>query len=182
MSAPRMLEYFRGSMAGLQALLCQTSFAFCTSRCAPHDSEPVWFAIPFLLVTLPVSLCRFSRPTPLYSLPISGALTTDFPAVVEAVRRFATDTVLIDGEIVAIDKRGCPSFQMLQHRASLGRDWQIVYYAFDLLELEGEDLKGRPLSERKNDCSKSSLDQRSVTMQSCPARQTQSCGPSKRPD
>jgi ATP-dependent DNA ligase len=38
---------------------------------------------------------------------------------------------------------------MLQHHASLGRDWQIVYYAFDLLELEGEDLKGRPLSERK---------------------------------
>jgi ATP-dependent DNA ligase len=38
---------------------------------------------------------------------------------------------------------------MLQHRASLGRDWQIVYYAFDLLELEGEDWKGRPLSERK---------------------------------
>ena len=38
---------------------------------------------------------------------------------------------------------------MLQHRASLGRGWQIVYYAFDLLELEAEDLKGRPLSERK---------------------------------
>jgi bifunctional non-homologous end joining protein LigD len=48
-----------------------------------------------------------------------------------------------------MDKDGCPSFQMLQHRASLGRDWQIVYYAFDLLELEGEDLKGRPLLERK---------------------------------
>jgi bifunctional non-homologous end joining protein LigD len=76
-------------------------------------------------------------------------LTTDFPAVVEAVRGLAADTLLIDGEIVAIDKHGCPSFQMLQHRASLGRDWQIVYYAFDLLELEGEDLKDRPLSERK---------------------------------
>ena len=28
-------------------------------------------------------------------------------------------------------------------------DWQIVYYAFDLLELEGDDLKNRPLAERK---------------------------------
>jgi bifunctional non-homologous end joining protein LigD len=84
-------------------------------------------------------------------------LTTDFPAVVEAVRGLAVDTVLIDGEIVAIDKHGCPSFHMLQHRASVGRDWQIVYYAFDLLELEGEDLKGRPLLERKSDYSKSSL-------------------------
>ena len=38
---------------------------------------------------------------------------------------------------------------MLQNRASLGRNWQIVYYASDLLELEGEDLKGRPIYERK---------------------------------
>jgi bifunctional non-homologous end joining protein LigD len=76
-------------------------------------------------------------------------LTADFPAVVEAVRGVAADTVLIDGEIVAIDKHGSPSFQMLQHRASLGRDCQIVYYAFDLLELEGEDLKGRSLIDRK---------------------------------
>ena len=76
-------------------------------------------------------------------------LSNDFPAVMEAVRGVAADTVLIDGEIVAVDKRGCPSFQMLQNRASLGRDWQIVYYAFDLLELEGEDWKARPLTERK---------------------------------
>ena len=76
-------------------------------------------------------------------------LSGDFPAVVKAVRGLAADTVLIDGEIVAVDKRGCPSFQMLQNRASLGRDWQIVYYAFDLLEFEGEDWKARPLTERK---------------------------------
>ena len=76
-------------------------------------------------------------------------LSSDFPAIVEAVRGVTADVVLIDGEIVAVDKRGCPSFQMLQNRASLGRDWQIVYYAFDLLELEGEDWKARPLTERK---------------------------------
>jgi bifunctional non-homologous end joining protein LigD len=66
-------------------------------------------------------------------------LSSDFPAIVEAVRGVVADTVLIDGEIVAVDRRGCPSFQMLQNRASLGRDWQIVYYAFDLLELDGKD-------------------------------------------
>jgi ATP-dependent DNA ligase len=49
-------------------------------------------------------------------------LTTAFPAVVEDVRGLVADTVLIDGEIVAIDKHGCPSFRMLQHRSSLGRD------------------------------------------------------------
>jgi bifunctional non-homologous end joining protein LigD len=76
-------------------------------------------------------------------------LSSDFPAIVEAVRDLTADVVLLDGEIVAIDKRGRPSFQMLQNRASLGRNWQIVYYAFDLLELEGKDWKTRPLTERK---------------------------------
>jgi bifunctional non-homologous end joining protein LigD len=76
-------------------------------------------------------------------------LSSDFPTVVDAVRGVVADAVLVDGEIVAIDKRGCPSFQMLQNRASLGRNWQIVYYAFDLLELEGKNWKTRPLTERK---------------------------------
>ena len=53
-------------------------------------------------------------------------LSSDFPAIVEAVRGVTADVVLIDGEIVAVDKRGCPSFQMLQNRASLGRDWSIA--------------------------------------------------------
>jgi bifunctional non-homologous end joining protein LigD len=110
-------------------------------------------------------------------------LTTDFPAVVEAVRGVVADTLLIDGEIVAIDRHGCPSFQMLQHRASLGRNWQIVYYAFDLLELEGEDLKVRPLTERKKRLQQViSGSEIYVTTRSCPARQPQSYVRLKRPD
>ena len=58
-------------------------------------------------------------------------------------------TALLDGEIVAVNAQGKPSFQMLQNRASLGREWHIVYYAFDLLELNGADLKNRPLCDRK---------------------------------
>jgi bifunctional non-homologous end joining protein LigD len=76
-------------------------------------------------------------------------LTSDFAAVAEAVRRVSADTAVIDGEIVAVDTRGCPSFQALQNRASTGREWQIVYYAFDLLGLEGQDWKRKPLHERK---------------------------------
>jgi bifunctional non-homologous end joining protein LigD len=76
-------------------------------------------------------------------------LTTDFPTVAEAVRGVDADVAVIDGEIVAIDQHGCPSFQMLQNRASLGRDWQIVYYAFDLLNVDGKSLERIPLSERK---------------------------------
>src|SRR5205814_7281435 len=58
-------------------------------------------------------------------------------------------TALIDGEVVAIDAKGCPSFQALQNRASSGRGWQIVYYAFDLLSLGGDDWTKRSLCERK---------------------------------
>jgi len=76
-------------------------------------------------------------------------LTSDFPAVAEAVRSIHAGTASIDGEIVAVDSNGCPSFQALQNRASLRRDWQIVYYAFDLLNFEGEDWTKKPLAERK---------------------------------
>ena len=76
-------------------------------------------------------------------------LTNDFPGIVATVRGIHAESALIDGEIVAVDRRGRPSFQMLQNRASLGRGWAIVYYAFDLLELDGVDWKSRPLEERK---------------------------------
>jgi bifunctional non-homologous end joining protein LigD len=76
-------------------------------------------------------------------------LTSDFPAVAGALGSVSARTALIDGEIVAVDSKGCPSFQALQNRASMGRDWQIVYYAFDLLNLEGEDWTKRTLESRK---------------------------------
>ena len=77
------------------------------------------------------------------------SLSADFPDVVTAVSGLSADTVLLDGEVVAVNAEGKPSFQMLQNRGSAGRDWHIVYYAFDLLKLEGEDLRSLPLLERK---------------------------------
>lgn len=50
---------------------------------------------------------------------------------------------------VAIDEQGKPSFQVLQNRSSLPKGWALVYYAFDLLHLDGKDLKARPLQERQ---------------------------------
>lgn len=86
---------------------------------------------------------------PLLSLKEKN-LTSDFPAVREAVRGINAETAIIDGEIVAIDSKGCPSFQALQNRASSGRIWQIVYYAFDLLNLNGQDWTKKPLYKRKS--------------------------------
>ncbi|HLH42934.1 MAG TPA: DNA ligase D [Bryobacteraceae bacterium] len=65
---------------------------------------------------------------------------------------------ILDGEIVALDQRGIPSFERLQRRimvtdaaavAALSRRCPVVLYVFDLLYLDGRDLRGLPLSERK---------------------------------
>jgi bifunctional non-homologous end joining protein LigD len=76
-------------------------------------------------------------------------LTSDFPGVAEAMGSLAAETAVVDGEIVAVDAQGRPSFQVLQNRKTLGRGWDVVYYAFDLLQLEGEDLQRLPLHVRK---------------------------------
>jgi bifunctional non-homologous end joining protein LigD len=76
-------------------------------------------------------------------------LNADFPQVVAAVREIKADTATLDGEVVAVNAEGRPSFQVLQNRKSLGRGWHIVYYAFDLLNFEGEDLTRVPLQQRK---------------------------------
>jgi DNA ligase D-like protein (predicted ligase) len=74
-------------------------------------------------------------------------LTAAYPAVRTAASRLRADSAIVDGEIVALDGDGRPSFQALQHRrAHAGH--VIAFYAFDLLHLNGEDLRRRPLHER----------------------------------
>src|SRR5262245_57552782 len=70
-------------------------------------------------------------------------LAARFPTVVEALRRLKPRQFVLDGEIVALDERGRPSFQKLQNafRSSSGGGY---FYAFDLLNLEGRDLTQLP--------------------------------------
>ena len=72
-----------------------------------------------------------------------------FPNVATDVARLAADTALIDGEIVVENARGLSVFSMLQAALSNGDRDSFVYYVFDLLHLDGEDLTRRPLVERK---------------------------------
>jgi bifunctional non-homologous end joining protein LigD len=68
-------------------------------------------------------------------------------------------TAVIDGEIVALDDEGRPSFSLMQQRTGIGHegrrvgptrtDIPIVYYAFDLLYLDGFDLRRVDLEQRK---------------------------------
>lgn len=72
-------------------------------------------------------------------------LTPLYPAVAAAVARIKAEQVVIDGEIVALAQDRRPSFQALQHRSSHARH-QIVFYAFDVLHLDG----ARPPGARRH--------------------------------
>jgi bifunctional non-homologous end joining protein LigD len=75
-------------------------------------------------------------------------LTATYPTVVSGAMRLKAESAVIDGEIVAVDAHGRPSFQALQHRKALS-DHAIAFYAFDLLHLNGDDLQKLPLEQRR---------------------------------
>ncbi|HTJ01639.1 MAG TPA: DNA ligase D, partial [Methylovirgula sp.] len=58
-------------------------------------------------------------------------------------------SALIDGELVVENASGASDFSALQQALSEGQDERFLYYAFDLLYLDGYDLRGVPLSKRK---------------------------------
>jgi len=72
-----------------------------------------------------------------------------FPEVVEAVSKLDVQDAIIDGEIVALDAKGVSSFQLLQAYELGEKRPPIYFYTFDLLRLNGKDLTGTPLVERK---------------------------------
>jgi bifunctional non-homologous end joining protein LigD len=74
-------------------------------------------------------------------------ITRQFPEVVRAAASVRAKSAVLDGEIVALDADGRPSFQALHHAATAGLS--VVYYAFDLLHLNGRDLTAAPLDERR---------------------------------
>ena len=73
-------------------------------------------------------------------------LNKRFPRVVDALASLDGDFVL-DGELVALDSQGRPSFQILQN--SFSQSLPIYFYAFDLLNQNGELLVNLPFSHRR---------------------------------
>ncbi len=74
--------------------------------------------------------------------------TDKFEAV--AQEGSALPDVLIDGEIVALDHNGAPDFSALQAALSDGKTDSLLFFAFDLLFADGEDLRRLPLEQRKS--------------------------------
>ena len=71
--------------------------------------------------------------------------TAQYPTVARSVAQLGAEAALLDGEIVAVDEHGRPSFQALHHQSA----HSIVYYAFDVLHINGRDLIKTPLDERR---------------------------------
>ena len=76
--------------------------------------------------------------------------TAKFPAVAEGVARLPVRTAMLDGEVAVFLPDGTTSFQALQNAAS-GEDagGRLTYVAFDLLHLDGWDVTGARLEDRK---------------------------------
>ncbi|MGL6162263.1 DNA ligase D [Microbulbifer sp.] len=75
--------------------------------------------------------------------------TGRFPALAEALEALPVDSALLDGEVVAMDSNGISRFGRLQEALSSGRTAHLIYQVFDLPYLEGYDLAGVALLERK---------------------------------
>ncbi|MFN7131290.1 MAG: DNA polymerase ligase N-terminal domain-containing protein, partial [Myxococcales bacterium] len=73
-------------------------------------------------------------------------LTARFPTIARALSKIVVGDAVIDGEIVILDPTGAPRFELIQQ----GRNDEALLYAFDLLWLDGEDVRKRPLEERRD--------------------------------
>src|SRR4051795_2160904 len=71
-------------------------------------------------------------------------LAPRFPAVAAALSNVKVSEVVIDGEIVVLDEQGAPRFQLLQQG-----DRREILIVFDILWLDGEDLRKRTYEERR---------------------------------
>jgi bifunctional non-homologous end joining protein LigD len=69
-----------------------------------------------------------------------------YPLIVRAVNKLKVRSCLIDGEAVCCNEHGVASFNKLRHRS---HDPEVFLVAFDLLELDGQDLRREPLEVRK---------------------------------
>ena len=76
-------------------------------------------------------------------------MTRTYPSIASAGRLLPSRQAVVDGEIVAVDASGRPSFQALQHGGAHS-GYTIAFYAFDLLFLNGVDLTESPIEERRS--------------------------------
>ncbi|MBN9415053.1 MAG: DNA ligase D [Candidatus Eremiobacteraeota bacterium] len=75
--------------------------------------------------------------------------TAKFPTLVKALEKLEVENAILDGEVVVLDDHGVSHFQALQNHISNKRQGSPDLFFFDLLYLNGRDLRQLPLSDRK---------------------------------
>jgi ATP-dependent DNA ligase len=75
--------------------------------------------------------------------------TDKYSRAIAALANLNVKTAYIDGELCGVDEAGLPTFAHTQAATDGERNVQLVYYAFDLLHLDGWDISGLQLNERK---------------------------------
>jgi bifunctional non-homologous end joining protein LigD len=75
--------------------------------------------------------------------------THRMPDLATAAHNLPAESAILDGEAVVLDEKGSTSFAALQTAFQEGANTEITYFAFDLLHLDGHNLRGLPLLKRK---------------------------------
>ena len=73
-------------------------------------------------------------------------MTAEYPQLHSLAAELADHRVILDGEVVALDESGVPSFGEMQNRA---RSTRIEFWAFDILQLDGRSLLRAKYSDRR---------------------------------
>ena len=119
-------------------------------------SDPDWCFEPKLDGVRTIALIRGGEAKLLSRRGLDA--TKQYPSLAAELAQQPASELALDGEIVALDSRGVPSFELLQQRINLTRETDIrhaetevpvLYYVFDLLHADGYDLRAVPLDERK---------------------------------
>ena len=119
-------------------------------------SHPAWLFEPKLDGVRALALVRDGAVKLLSRRGLDAS--RQYPSLAQDLARQPDRDMVLDGEIVALDDEGRPSFQRLQQRLNLTRaaDIQraeahvpVLYYVFDLLHLQGHDLRNVPLEQRQ---------------------------------
>jgi bifunctional non-homologous end joining protein LigD len=69
-----------------------------------------------------------------------------FPAIARSLSQIVVGDAVVDGEIAILDAKGVPRFELIQQ----GKNDEALLFAFDLLRLDGEDLRERPIEQRRD--------------------------------
>ena len=118
---------------------CPRNVTLLTLTRGPKAGSPIWTSRT-LLVRDQGSVRAFTR---------NGHGWSDrYPGVVASAARLRCRSAILDGEVIVQDARGASDFEGLQH-ALKHRPHSLIFYAFDLLHLDGKDLRALPLIERR---------------------------------